>query len=193
MSYFQKGVNFTAPSYAQRGGPVIKYDTSAFGPSGGPLKVAFWNYYLPLSQYLRHAFEKIGFAEIPGIQSGNLIGFAQWPATQNPDLAIRDSSETSYGRLAIEKTDLQFYQNTLAKQIVFQGKTVTGVDLETSGLRYTLKARKEVVIAAGAVSLSLNVAFSCIVAAFEIAAHALLIMHSVSLTTASYGFRRWPS
>ena len=77
MSYFQKGVNFTPPNYAQRGGPVIKYDTSAFSPGGGPLKIAFWNYYLPLSQYLRRAFEKVGFTEISSIQSGNLIGFAQ--------------------------------------------------------------------------------------------------------------------
>ena len=187
ISYFQKGINFTAPNYAQRGGPTIQYDTSAFSPRGGPLKVAFWNYYLPLSQYMRRAFERTGFAEISGIQNGNIIGFAQWPATQNPDRATRDSSETSYGRLAIEKTSLQFYQNTLAKQILFQGKTVTGVNLESSGLNYTLEARKEVVLAAGAVSSSLNVA------AFRIAFHALLTLHLVSLTATSYGFRRWSS
>ena len=160
-------MNFTAPNYAQRGGPLIKYDTSAFSPSGGPLKVAFWNYYLPLSQYLRRAFEKTGFAETSGILSGNLTGFAQWPATQNPDLAIRDSSETSYGRLAIEKTDLQFYQNTLAKQIIFQGNTATGVTLETSGLEYTVNARKEVIVAAGAVSTCLHVTISNMVAALD--------------------------
>lgn len=101
---------------------------------------------------MRRAFEKSGFAEISGIQSGTLDGFAQWPATQNPDYAIRDSSETSYGRIGVEKTDLRFYQNTLAKQIIFDGKTASGVKVESSGLGYTLKARKEVILAAGAVS-----------------------------------------
>ena len=166
LSCFQKGVNFTNPNYTQRGGPAIEYDTSAFSPSGGSLKVAFWNFYLPLSQYLRRAFEKTGFAEIFGIQSGNLNGFAQWPVTQNPDYAIRDSSETSYGRIAVEKTDLQFYQDSLAKRIIFDGKSANGVKLETSGLKYTLKARKEVVVAAGVVSWFLTFTCSCVVAPF---------------------------
>lgn len=46
---------------------------------------------------------------------------------------------------------MQFYQNTLAKQIIFQGKTAKGVKVVSSGLEYTLKARKGVVLAAGAV------------------------------------------
>ena len=96
--------------------------------------------------------EKAGFTEIAGIESGSLDGLAQWPATQNPDFVLRDSSETSYGTMAVEHTDLKFYQNTLAKQIVFDGKIATGVKVESSGATYTLTARKEVILAAGAVS-----------------------------------------
>ena len=96
--------------------------------------------------------------------------------------------------MAVEKTDLQFYQNTLAKQVIFDGKTASGVKLETSGLRYTLKARKEVVIAAGVVNWSLEFACSCMVASFtDHAACVLSIRHSVSLAATSYGFRRWSS
>ena len=153
LPYFKK-VNFTAPNYALRGGPPVKYDPSAFSApgTGGPLHVAFWNYYLPLSKYLAAAFRSAGFKEIAGIQSGSLDGFAQWPATQNPDFAIRDSSETSFGRVAIEQGKLKCYQNTLGKQIIFDGMKAVGVKVESSGQQYTLSARKEVVLAAGAVS-----------------------------------------
>ena len=153
---FFKKVNFTAPDYSLRGGPRVKYDPLAFSTpgTGGPLHVAFWNYYLPVSKYLAAAFRKAGFKEIAGIQSGSLDGFAQWPATQNPDFATRDSSETSFGRVAIEQGGLQFYQNTLAKKITFDGKNANGVVVESSGQQYTLSAKREVVLAAGSVSRS---------------------------------------
>ena len=44
------------------------------------------------------------------------------------------------------------YQQTLAKKILFSAdKVATGVRIETAGIQYTLSARKEVILAAGAV------------------------------------------
>lgn len=114
--------------------------------------MSYWNYFIPVSQYFKNGLLSLGFKENGGIESGSLFGFAQYPATLNPDAQIRDSSETSFGQEAIEETTLQIYQRTLAKQILFSGKTATGVLVDTAGLSYTLSARKEVILAAGPVS-----------------------------------------
>lgn len=152
LPYFQKSVQFTAPNYGKRGGPVVAYNPSAFSSSGGPLHVSFWNYFIPVSLYVQKALQSLGFKENGDIQSGRLLGFAQYPATLNAKTQIRDSSETSFGQEAIAKTRLQIYQRTLAKQILFKGKTASGVHVVTAGNSYTLSARKEVILAAGPVS-----------------------------------------
>ena len=134
LPYFQKSINFTPPNYAQRGGPQVAYEPSAYSPSGGPLHVSYWNYYFPVSQYFARGLQSLGFKENGGIESGSLLGFAQYPATLYPDVQIRDSSETSFGQRAIRHTGLQIYQRNLAKQIIFNGKTATGVNVVTTGI-----------------------------------------------------------
>jgi choline dehydrogenase len=151
LPYFKKSVAFTPPNYAKRGGPAVAYNSSAYSPSGGPLHVAYWNYYIPVSQYIRQGLIQLGFLENGEIESGSLVGFAQYPATINPQTQIRDSSETSFGQAAIASTGLQIYQQTLANQILFDGQTATGVRVVTAGLSYNLTATQEVILAAGPV------------------------------------------
>jgi len=151
MPYFKKSINFTPPDYSKRGGPPLAYDASAFSPAGGPLHVSFWNYFVPVSEYIKKGLLTLGFKENGGIQSGSLLGFAQFPATLNPNAQIRDSSETSFGREAITDASLQIYQRTLAKKILFNGTTASGVRVVTADMPYTLSARKEVILAAGPV------------------------------------------
>ncbi|KAL8901139.1 MAG: hypothetical protein Q9207_005342, partial [Kuettlingeria erythrocarpa] len=150
LPFFKKSVNFAAPNIDVRGGPAIPYQSSACDPADGPLHVAYWNDYLEASPYIRNALQEAGFRETDGIESGSLLGFAQWPATVDPDAMVRDSSETSFGRQAIESTTLRFYLASTAKKILFSGKKATGFMVETAGMTYKLKARKELVLAAGA-------------------------------------------
>jgi choline dehydrogenase len=153
LQYFKKSIKFTPPNYAKRGGAPVAYNSSVFSPSGGPLEVSFWNYFVPVSQNIKDGLQKLGFLENGNTQSGSLLGFAQFPATLQAEAQIRDSSETSFLQTAIRETDLQVYQRALAKKILFNGKTATGVLVNTAGLTYTLSARKEVILAAGPVSL----------------------------------------
>lgn len=154
LPYFQKSVQFTPPPNTDlRGGPPVAYDESAFSSSGGPLNVAFWNYYIPASDAIRKGLEKLGFKETGKIQSGSLLGFAQYPATLHPDLQIRDSSQTAFLETTMENPDsFQTYPGTLAKQVLFDGaKRATGVRVDTAGTEYVLSAKKEVILAAGVV------------------------------------------
>ncbi|KAH6694933.1 hypothetical protein BKA61DRAFT_711361 [Leptodontidium sp. MPI-SDFR-AT-0119] len=132
LPYFKKSIIFTPPNYAKRG-------------------VHLWPMMHPHSPLLFFKFAppKPGFSENRGIQSGSLLGFAQYPATLHPDAQIRDSSETSFGQAVILSTSLQIYVRTLAKRILFTGTVATGVTVDTAGAVYTLSARKEVILAAG--------------------------------------------
>ena len=154
LPVFQKSCNFTPPNLAKRGGPPIPINESAFVPGGGPLKVSFWGNYLESSPYTRAGLENFGLVENSNIQTGSMLGYAQYPSGLDPDAQIRDSSETSFGQYAIGNTDLKIYPNTLAKRIIFDGKKAIGVALETATQPFTLTATKEVVLAAGAVSIS---------------------------------------
>jgi choline dehydrogenase len=153
LPYFKKSVIFTKPNLALRGGPPVAYDPAPFSSTGGPLHVSFWNYFIPASSVISQGLRKLGFNETSQIQSGSLLGFAQFPATLTPDTQIRDSSQTSFLDAAIaadSSCNLQLYPNTLAKQILFDStKTATGVRVNTAGWEYVLSARKEVILAAG--------------------------------------------
>ncbi|KAI0847742.1 alcohol oxidase [Daldinia vernicosa] len=154
LPYFKKGVHFTPPDISLRGGPPVAFEASAFdASSSGPLHVSFWNYYAPVSSYIARGLKRLGFSETSQIQSGSLLGYAQFPATLHPDKQIRDSSQTSYLDAAIAAntfSNLQLYPDTLAKHILFAGnKTATGVHVSTAGAEYVLSARKEVIVASG--------------------------------------------
>lgn len=164
LPYYEKSVQFTPPDYSKRTlSPSVKYDPSAFSPQGGPLHVSFWNYYFPVSKYFAKAYQKLGLTEVGTIQSGSLLtqgsnagSYAQWPATVQPAKEIRDSSESSFLQSALRrKLPVTVYDRTLAKRILFDAnKNAIGVNVSTSGTTYTLSAKKEVLVAAGAVSSS---------------------------------------
>ena len=87
--------------------------------------------------------------------SGGLLGYQYTAQSLDRDSQSRSSSETSFLRTALRTTtNLLVYKSTLAKRIIFNPeKRATGVLVNTGGVEYTLSARKEVIVSAGAVSL----------------------------------------
>ncbi len=147
LPYFQKSVQFTKPNDAS-----TLYDPTAFSTSGGPLHVSYSNYTQPISPGVQQGLQKLGLKPILGLNSGTLIGFAQATNTIDPAAEIRSSSETSFLQCALLNTTLQLYQQTMAKRILFdKNKKASAVIVTTAGVPYVLEARKEVVVAAGAV------------------------------------------
>lgn len=154
LPFFKKSIRFTPPDYTKRGGGLVTYDANAFDPSAGPLHVSYPNqYYQPFSDRIKSAFASLGFKEIPGFNSGNLLGFSEFTLTIDPRAATRSSSETSFLQATLRNSALQVYQQTLAKRIVFstENKSAIGVEVSTAGVQYYLAARKEVILAAGVV------------------------------------------
>ena len=71
--------------------------------------------------------------------------------TMTPETQIRSSSSSSFLQEALRTTDLAVYKNTLALKILFNSqKQANGVSVQTASFNYTVAARKEVILSAGA-------------------------------------------
>ncbi|KAK6584736.1 hypothetical protein PZA11_002960 [Diplocarpon coronariae] len=127
LQYFQKSVNFTTPNRKKRPANATTdqlFNTSAYSPAGGPLHVFHPNGALGISSGGQQAFTAAGFPASDGFSGG----------------------------LYNSRLNLKVCQSTQAMIVVFSDhKTTTGVNVSTAGYPYMIKARKEVILSAGAV------------------------------------------
>lgn len=108
--------------------------------------------------WIQRGLEAVGMKRIDGFNSGKLIGSAYGTLTINGKNSHRSSSESSFLQASIRNgTSITVYKNTLAERIIFDSKkTAIGVKVSTQGtygtpsVGYVLRARKEVIVSAGA-------------------------------------------
>jgi choline dehydrogenase len=153
--FFQRSVKLNGPSASVR--PVnasVDFEQEVYASSTGPVQVSFANFANSISSYFGPALTQAGIKEIPGFLSGNLFGWQFTALSIDPVEQIRSSSETAYLSESFRDstTNLYVYRSTLAKNIVFNGTTAIGVNVESGGVMYQLSAKKEIVLSAGAVS-----------------------------------------
>ncbi|TDZ14567.1 Dehydrogenase patE [Colletotrichum orbiculare MAFF 240422] len=151
--YFKKSVKFTPPGPSRFPNASAEYNPDAFSPSGGPLEVSYANYAQPFSIYLEPSLNEIGIPQAQDFNSGELMGAQYCSDTIAAKTQKRESSQTSFLTEAIGRKNLKVYTLTLAKKILFDGnKKATGVVVTSNAgiTTYTLKARKEVILSAGA-------------------------------------------
>ncbi|KAF2168557.1 GMC oxidoreductase [Zasmidium cellare ATCC 36951] len=150
LKYFQRSVNFT-PDVRNRTVNGSVYDAAAYTMSGGPLHVSYQKYIYPLSQYAPAAFASVGMKSLPGFASGDLDGYGWWQSTIDPETGLRSSAEATFLEAAFKRPTLTTYINSQARNIIFQNGSATGVNVTNYGQRpFTLSARKEVIVSAGA-------------------------------------------
>ncbi|OLN91628.1 Versicolorin B synthase 3 [Colletotrichum chlorophyti] len=153
LPHFKRSVKFTKPGPSRSPNASAEFNEDAFSPAGGPLRVSYANYAQPFSTYLEPSLNEIGVPPTEDFNSGTLMGAQYCADTIQPANQKRDSSQTSFLSEAIGRQNLKVYQLSLAKKIIFDAnKKATGV-VVTSNLgltTYTIKARKEVILSAGA-------------------------------------------
>ncbi|KAI1122253.1 glucose-methanol-choline oxidoreductase [Nemania abortiva] len=152
LPYFQKSVHLSPPRNDLRlKNATPEYDPSVFG--AGPLGLSYPNWVYAFPTWATKAFSQIGLYLRPeGFNSGGLIGQAYTPFSIDGKTMIRSSSETAFLQNSLNSSDYFVYPLTDAKQVLFDGlKRATGVRVDTAGRQYTISARKEVIMAAGAI------------------------------------------
>ncbi|TID24431.1 putative choline dehydrogenase [Venturia nashicola] len=152
LPWYKKSVKFTPPKSPPRAAnATTDFNAAAFDANGGPLEVSYANYAGPFSSWIEGSFNEIGIPTTQDFNSGNLLGAQYCSSTIDPSTQKRDSSQTSFLDFAGDRKNLKVYSLTLAKKILFDSsKKATGVVVSTAGIRYTLSARKEVIVSAGA-------------------------------------------
>ncbi|GAB7362564.1 hypothetical protein MBLNU230_g2881t1 [Neophaeotheca triangularis] len=153
LPYFEKSMTFTPPDTSIRAAnATTSYNASAYSTNGGPLQVSFPKYATPFASWGIKALKAIGLPMAVDFSSGVLNGSAYNPFTINPTDSLRSSSETSFLQEAIDtELPLTVYPMSQAMQIMFDSdKRATGVTVQSAGYNYTLSARQEVIVSAGA-------------------------------------------
>ena len=152
--FYKKSVDFSPPNNRVRiANATPSYDPGAFKGGKNPaLSVGYPNYVHSFATWAVKGLEQIG---IPirknAFHAGGLLGQAYNTLTIQPDTMVRESSASAFLPRSLDDADFYVYQLTLAKKILFDDdKKATGVQVETLGRNYTLTARKEVILSAGA-------------------------------------------
>jgi len=150
LPWFQKSVHFSPPNMdARPANSSAVYEEGIVG-KGGPVSASYPNWPQAIATWVVEGLKAIGIPVIPGFNSGKLIGQAYATFSINGKTMLRDSSSTAYLQPNLRNTDLYLYHLTLAKKIIFdEEKKATGVVVDTMGLKYTLKANKEVIVSSG--------------------------------------------
>ncbi|KAF2803922.1 alcohol oxidase [Mytilinidion resinicola] len=153
LPYFEKSCTLTPPNTTKRfANATVTYDANVFDNSlGGPLQISWPNWASPLSSWVEIGLAAIGVKSGNDHNSGSLTGSSWIASTINPNGEARDSSETSFLKQAMANTNITVYSLTMAKKILFKSTNIaSGVQVEQAGAKWTLTARKEVIISAGA-------------------------------------------
>ncbi|PWY70338.1 GMC oxidoreductase [Aspergillus sclerotioniger CBS 115572] len=158
LPYYKKSVHFTPPDEELFTNSTNIQNPEAFSSSGGPLEVSSGNFVDGFGTWLRKALIALGLKQTE-FNSGNLSGSGYSTLTINPSNAHRSSSETSFLQSTLNSgIGPVVYHKTLAQRINFDTHRVTtGVQVQTAGtfgtpsVNFTLSARKEVILSAGAI------------------------------------------
>jgi len=154
LPYFQRSTHINYPKdESLRGNATLHYDLSAYNNTldiHQPLQVSWSNFSKAFSSWTAKALSAVGVKTSPGLDSGELYGSSYSLTSITPDEQHRESSQTSFLDYAMRTTDIKVYTQAMARKIFFANNTATGVLVTTAEKNYTLTARKEVILSAGA-------------------------------------------
>lgn len=151
--YFKKSADFTPPKKEVVDKYKYTYDESAYGRRS-PLQVTLPDWQAPDQYKMADAFTELGVAHLKEHAQGNAIGQFWAPATIDAKTMTRSSSLTAYYDTASWRRNLKMLPEHQVIELTFEGDTtvVSGVKAidRKANTEVTFRARKEVIMAAGA-------------------------------------------
>ena len=157
LPFYEKSCNYTPFNPTLYNSTILSQPPGVFDPAGGPLHVSFSNYADAFGTWAQKGFTTVGMQVLNSLNAGVLNGSAYSTLSIDPRNGYRSSSESSFLQAGLQNgTAPTIYKNSLARKVLFNGTTATGVLVTTAGpygippLNYTLTARKEVIVSAGA-------------------------------------------
>lgn len=152
--YFLKGTTFQPPTADVVKDFNITWDDSAYGK--GPLKVSITsNQYADIKDYWA-AWKAMGTHVPEDGNNGEAYGPSWYPNTMDATTGRRAHARYAYYDPIQQRTNLKILTKTTAQKILFDNKKkplmATGVEItDASGKTSSVYAKKEVILAAGAI------------------------------------------
>lgn len=149
--YLQKSYTVTSPE----GKPVLNADQTT--PANGPIQVT----YPALTDKASHslieawneAFLRQGYAP-DLLAERQTLGACPYAATIDPTSGFRSSANNTYGAVAAGRSNVTIVTEATVRRVLFDSSshnvTATGVEVTYNGLMVTVKAERQVILAAGA-------------------------------------------
>ena len=152
LKYYQRSIKYIENAANRPANTTPPASPGAYSATGGPLIVSHAGYVHPLAKYGPAAFSSIGLKMINDFSGGHLDGYSYWPFTIDPATGLRSSAETSFLGESLSRPKLTTYINAHVNNILFsKNGTAIGANVTNYGMRpFTLTARKEVIVSAGA-------------------------------------------
>ena len=103
----------------------------------------------PLCQDWLQAAEQAGFARTPDYNGLNQEGVSVYQITTRK--GFRASSATAFLHPVARRSNLKIVTGAFATRILFDGLQASGVEYQCNGQKHAVQARREIILAAGAV------------------------------------------
>ncbi len=120
----------------------------AFHGAGGPMSVSESRSMHPLVDAMLEAARAAGHEANPDFNGARQEGVGRFQLTQRG--GIRFSTADAFLRPALDRPGLSVLTRALALRLVFEGDRCVGVEIARDGQVVTLRAEREVIVAAGA-------------------------------------------
>lgn len=122
---------------------------TAFHGGSGPFKVERARWQNPLAEaFIEAASDQLGIARNDDFNRDRIEGTGYWDlATWN---GTRSSTDSAYLKRARRQPNLDVVTEALVTGIAFDGRQATGVDYRKGGHEFRISARRDVILAAGA-------------------------------------------
>ncbi|KAM0194954.1 hypothetical protein ACHAPC_000770 [Botrytis cinerea] len=151
--YFIKSTTFTPPSEELRTHFDIRNNASGYG--NGPIQISYPSVIFPDYRNQTLAAEDFGIEISDSPESGDAIGFCWVPQTLDPKTGFRSHSRVAYYDPIASRPNLHLITGHLVEKILFDNNlTATGVKFTSvqTNQTHTVSAKKEVILAAGAIN-----------------------------------------
>jgi choline dehydrogenase-like flavoprotein len=117
---------------------------------GGPLGVSDIDHIHPLTRAWLHACQQAGLPFNPDFNSGSQAGCGLYQITARD--SRRSSAATAYIHPARSRKNLQVMTGIKVLRIVFEGTRAVGVEYLKRGKQHLLRAKREIILSAGAIN-----------------------------------------
>ena len=164
LPYFKSLENYRGEAGVHRG-------------TGGPLPVEDRRFHLPITEAFVEAARAKGHAYLADINQPEPdgVGYAQ----MNRFGRFRGSSARAFLRKAVHKGNVQIVTGAVAERLVFEGRRCVGVRFRRNGAEWVARARREVVVASGAVGSPKLLQLSGVGPAEHLKAKGIDVIHSL--------------